>query len=128
MLLNGAMVSWASKRQPVISISSTESEFYSVSLCGLDCMYLLRIMDMMGYKQIAAMAIAPDNNACIYLVKDWSSKIERVTLTPGSFTSRSSPRKRNQKSSCSRLQVQNSHLISSLRDCQDLHSRSTEQY
>jgi len=32
-------------------------------------MYLLRIMDMMGYKQIAATAIAQDNNACIYLVK-----------------------------------------------------------
>ena len=52
-MLNGAMVSWASKRQPVTAISSTESEFYSVSLCGLDCVYLRRMMDMMGYKQIA---------------------------------------------------------------------------
>jgi hypothetical protein len=69
VLLNGAMVSWASKRQPVTAISSTESEFYSVSLCGLDCVYLRRMMDMMGYKQIAATAIAQDNNACIFLVK-----------------------------------------------------------
>ena len=45
VLLNGAMVSWASKRQPVTAISSTESEFYSVSLCGLDCVYLRRMMD-----------------------------------------------------------------------------------
>ena len=37
VLLNGAMVSWVSKRQPVTAIGSTESEFYSVSLCGLDC-------------------------------------------------------------------------------------------
>ena len=51
------------------AISSTESGFYNVSLYGLDCVYLRRILDMMGYKQIAATAIAQDNNACIFLVK-----------------------------------------------------------
>jgi len=49
LMLAKAMISWASKRQPVMAISSTESEFYSVSLCGLDCVYLRRMMDMMGY-------------------------------------------------------------------------------
>ena len=51
------------------AISSTESEFYGVSLCDLDCVYLLRMMDMMDYKQRTATPIAQDNNACIYLVK-----------------------------------------------------------
>ena len=69
VLMAGAIINWASKRQPVIAISSTESEFYSVSLCGLDCVYLRRMMDMMGYKQRAAALIAQDNSACIYLVK-----------------------------------------------------------
>jgi hypothetical protein len=69
VMLAGAMISWASKRQPVTAISSTESEFCSVSLCGLDCVYLRRMMDMMGYKQSGATPIAQDNNACIYLVK-----------------------------------------------------------
>jgi len=69
VLLAGAMVNWAFKRQPVTAISSTESEFYSVSLCSLDCVYLRRMMDMMGYKQRVAIPIAQDNNACIYLVK-----------------------------------------------------------
>ena len=48
VMLAGAMISWASKRQPVTAISSTESEFYSVSLCGLDCMYLRCMMDKKG--------------------------------------------------------------------------------
>jgi len=43
-------------QKAVAAISSIE--FYSVSLCGLDCVYLRRMMDMMGYKQIAATAIA----------------------------------------------------------------------
>ena len=29
VMLNGAMISWASKRQPVTAISNTESEFYA---------------------------------------------------------------------------------------------------
>ena len=69
-MLTGAMISWAFKHQPVTAISSTESEFYSVSLCGLDCVYLRRmIMDIIGYKRNRATPIAQDNNACIYLVK-----------------------------------------------------------
>jgi len=54
----GAMVNWASKRQAVTAISSTESEFYSVLLCGLDCVYLRRMMNMMGYKQRKATLMA----------------------------------------------------------------------
>jgi len=69
LMLNGAMVMWTSKRQPVTAVSSTESEFYSVSQCALDCVYLRRILDLMGYKQAVPTLIAQDNNACIYLVK-----------------------------------------------------------
>jgi hypothetical protein len=69
VMLAGAMVTWASKRQPVTAISSTESEFYSVSQCALDCVYLRRVMELMGYRQDGPTLIAQDNNACIYLVK-----------------------------------------------------------
>ena len=51
LILNGAAVTWSSKRQPVTVVSSTESEFYSVSQCDLDSVYLRRIMEMLGYKQ-----------------------------------------------------------------------------
>jgi hypothetical protein len=37
VMLNGAMISWSSKRQPVTAISSTESEFYAVSQCSVEC-------------------------------------------------------------------------------------------
>ena len=69
VMLNGAMVTWSSKRQPVTAISSTESEFYAVSQCALDCVYLRRVMHIMGYKQSGPTPIAQDNAACIYLVK-----------------------------------------------------------
>jgi hypothetical protein len=69
LMLNGAAVTWSSKRQPVTDISSTESEFYSVSQCALDCVYLRLIMEMLAYKQTNPAPITQDNNACIFLVK-----------------------------------------------------------
>jgi hypothetical protein len=66
-MLSSAMVTWASKRQPVTAISS-ESEFYSASQCALDCVDL-RVVDLMGYPQMGPTLIAKDNNACIFLVK-----------------------------------------------------------
>jgi hypothetical protein len=68
-MLSSAMATWASKRQPVTAISSTESEFYSASQCALECVYLRRVMDLMGYPQTGPTLIAQDNNACIFLVK-----------------------------------------------------------
>jgi hypothetical protein len=68
-MLNGAMVTWSSKRQPVTATSSTESEFCAVSQCALDCVYLRWMLDMMGYKQTRPTRIAEDSAACIYLVK-----------------------------------------------------------
>jgi len=65
IMLAGAMIAWSSKRQPVTSISSTESEFYSVSQCALDCVYLRRIMQLLGYEQTSPTLTAP----CIFLVK-----------------------------------------------------------
>ena len=69
VMMNGAMVTWSSKRQPVTAISSTESEFYAVSQCALDCVYLRRVMELMGYKQKHPTFIAQDKAACIYIIK-----------------------------------------------------------
>jgi KUP system potassium uptake protein len=69
VMLNGAMISWASKRQPVTAISSTESEFYSVSQCAVECVYLRRLMEQIGYAQGSPTPIAQDNMACIYLTQ-----------------------------------------------------------
>jgi len=69
IMLAGAIIAGSSKRQPVTVITSTESEFYSVSQCALDCVYLRRIMELLGHDQTAPTFIAQDSNACIFLVK-----------------------------------------------------------
>jgi hypothetical protein len=57
LILNGAAITWASKRQPVTAISSTESEFYSVSQCARDYVYLRRIM-----KNDRIQTVTPNSN------------------------------------------------------------------
>ena len=69
VMLNGAMISWSSKRQPVTAISSTESEFYAVSQCAVECVYLRRVMSMLGFTQQGPTPIAQDNYACICLTQ-----------------------------------------------------------
>ena len=69
IMLAGAMKAWSSKRQPVTIIRSIESEFYSMSQCAFDCVYLRRSLELLGYEQTAPTLIALDNNACIFLVK-----------------------------------------------------------
>jgi hypothetical protein len=68
-MLNDAMISWVSKRQPVTAMSSTESEFYSVSQCTVECVYLRRLMEQIGYTQNSPTRIAQDNMECIYLTQ-----------------------------------------------------------
>ena len=63
VMLNGAMVMWSLKRQPVTAISSTEIKFYAVSQCALDCVYLRQMLEMVGYKQTRPTWIAHDKAA-----------------------------------------------------------------
>ena len=41
LMLNGAAMSWRSKRQATVSVPSVESEFIAASQCGLEVVYLV---------------------------------------------------------------------------------------
>ena len=68
-MLNDTMISWGSKRQPVTVIRITESEFYSVSQCVVECVYLRRLMEQIGYTQNSPTLITQDTMTCIYLTQ-----------------------------------------------------------
>ena len=86
-MLAGALIPWSSKRQPVTAISITESEFYSVSQCALDCVYLRRILELLGYEQTTPILNAQDNNACLFLIKGGGCMHAPSILTLGSIES-----------------------------------------
>jgi len=65
LMLNGAAISWKSKRQASVSLSSAESEFIAASQCGQEIVYLREILRGFHAPQREATILYEDNRACI---------------------------------------------------------------
>ena len=69
-MLNGAAVSWSSRKIKVVAISSFESEWYSASICGCEVVVVRRTLEEIGRPQKQPTKIFEDNAACIHSSKD----------------------------------------------------------
>jgi hypothetical protein len=69
MLGTGA-VSWSSKKQPVVTLSTTEAEFIAVASCACQGVWLRRILGNIGLEQVTNTVIYCDNNSAIKLSKN----------------------------------------------------------
>ncbi len=47
-MLNGAAVSWRSKRQPVVALSTAEAEFIAASSMVQEVIYARRLLEKLG--------------------------------------------------------------------------------
>lgn len=69
MLSNGA-VSWSSKKQPVVSLSTTEAEFISAAACACQAVWMRRILEKLGHVQNGGTTMYCDNSSAIKLSKN----------------------------------------------------------
>jgi hypothetical protein len=65
LMLNGAAISWKSKRQSTVSLSSAESEYIAASHCSQEVIYLREILRGFNCAQDEPTVIFEDNQACI---------------------------------------------------------------
>ncbi len=65
VMLAGGAVSWKCKSTPVVALSSTESEFYTVSEAGREISYLLPLLEALHLPQPDPTPLFEDNSACI---------------------------------------------------------------
>ena len=65
LMLNGAAISWRSKRQPTVALSSAEAEFISASAIVQEVIYLRKFLDNLGFPQKSPTPIFADNETCI---------------------------------------------------------------
>jgi hypothetical protein len=63
--LNGAAVSWKSKRQNVVALSSAEAEFMAASSLVQEVIYIRKLLTNLGLPQRNATEIGEDNRTCI---------------------------------------------------------------
>jgi len=64
-MLNGVAISWRSKQQALVSLSSAESEFIAASQCRQEVAYLREILKGFGTEQDNCTRIFEDNQARI---------------------------------------------------------------
>ena len=65
LMLNGAAISWKSKRQPVVALSTAESEFIAASTLVQEVVFLRRLLTTLGFPQEGPTRIFEDNESCI---------------------------------------------------------------
>ena len=69
-MLGGGAISWNSKKQPTIALSTTEAEYMAVSQCTREALWLRQLMSDVGLEQEKSTPIMCDNQGAIALVKN----------------------------------------------------------
>lgn len=70
LCLGTGAISWLSKKQPIVTLSSTEARFVTARACACQAIWLKRILEELKFKQPGATTIFCDNNSAIKLSKD----------------------------------------------------------
>jgi hypothetical protein len=69
-LVGGGAVTWRSKKQTTIALSSTEAEYISLSEAGREACWLRSLYEELGYTQIIPNIIKGDNNGSIAMAQN----------------------------------------------------------
>jgi hypothetical protein len=69
-MMSGGAISWASKLQPTVALSSAEAEYMAVSAAVQEAIFLRGLMGDLGYVQAGATTIYEDNQGCIAMTEN----------------------------------------------------------
>jgi KUP system potassium uptake protein len=70
-MMGGGAISWSSKRQPIITLSTTEAEYMASTQATKEAIWMAKLMKELGYmKEKKAMVIRCDNQGAISLTKN----------------------------------------------------------
>ncbi|XP_034676139.1 uncharacterized mitochondrial protein AtMg00810-like [Vitis riparia] len=71
-MMETGVVSWSSKKQPIVTLSSIEAEFVAATTCAFQAIWLKKILKELHFKEKRLTQIYYDNNSTIKL----STKIQ----------------------------------------------------
>jgi hypothetical protein len=69
-MLGSGAVAWSSRKQPIVTLSTTEAEFIAAAHCVRQGIWLKRILDNIGLKQKQCLTVLCDNSSTIKLSKN----------------------------------------------------------
>eukprot|EP00168_Porphyra_purpurea_P007201 TRINITY_DN1892_c0_g1_i2.p1 TRINITY_DN1892_c0_g1~~TRINITY_DN1892_c0_g1_i2.p1 ORF type:complete len:307 (+),score=35.93 TRINITY_DN1892_c0_g1_i2:2413-3333(+) len=68
-MINGAPISWQSRRQPMVSTSTTEAEYLAAAAAAKEALWLRKLLADLG-EPLRPVRIAEDNTACLSLINN----------------------------------------------------------
>jgi Reverse transcriptase (RNA-dependent DNA polymerase)/gag-polypeptide of LTR copia-type/Integrase core domain/GAG-pre-integrase domain/Domain of unknown function (DUF4219)/Zinc knuckle len=68
--LGSSPISWRSKKQPTVALSSTEAEYVAICAAACQAVWLKRVLDDVGSKQEGAVMLKCDNKSTIAMCKN----------------------------------------------------------
>ena len=69
--LAGALVSWRSKLQASVALSSTEAEYMACCFSAREAVWLRRLLHELGFEQTSPTVLHEDNSGCVSLSGNW---------------------------------------------------------
>ena len=69
-MLGTRTISWSSKKQQIVSLSTTKAEFIAATACACQAIWLRRILEELQFKQVEATTVFCDKNSAIKLSKN----------------------------------------------------------
>ena len=73
IFLNGVLISWRSKLQKVVSLSSAEAEFYACTEAVKEVPFILQILRFLGIEVKTPVEVRVDNVGAIYMSQNQAS-------------------------------------------------------
>ena len=86
-MMNSGPISWKSRRQDNVSLSTSEAEFVVASQAAQEVVYLRETLKDFGYEQHAATEIYEDNLVCIAMsiIRFAGNSLDTLTFVDISF-------------------------------------------
>ena len=69
-MMSGGAVAWSSRKQPIVTLSTTETEFVAANAYACQAIWIRRILKEIGHSQIEETKLMYDNTSTIKLSKN----------------------------------------------------------